>query len=109
MSRSVTSNTGLGYGVRSRVAEADRIGRLVADRLGNELPQLRSFTWTARRLTTQDGAYSPKRLRIRPPGPARRSNNGYVEARRPSSSGRLPVAWKMTRRAISTAWSAKRS
>jgi cation diffusion facilitator family transporter len=30
------------------VAEADRIGRLVADRLGAELPQMRNFTWTAR-------------------------------------------------------------
>jgi cation diffusion facilitator family transporter len=30
------------------VAEADRIGHLVADRLGTELPQMRSFTWTAR-------------------------------------------------------------
>jgi cation diffusion facilitator family transporter len=30
------------------VAEADRIGQLVADRLGAELPQMRSFTWTAR-------------------------------------------------------------
>lgn len=48
MSRSVTSTRALGMGVRSRVAEADRIGRLVADRLGNELPQMRSFTWTAR-------------------------------------------------------------
>ena len=30
------------------VADADRIGRLVAKRLGTELPQMRSFTWTAR-------------------------------------------------------------
>ena len=30
------------------VADADRIGRLVADRVGTELPQMRSFTWTAR-------------------------------------------------------------
>ena len=32
------------------IAEADRIGRLVANRLGTELPQMRSFTWTARSL-----------------------------------------------------------
>ena len=32
------------------VADADRIGRLVAKRLGTELPQMRSFTWTARSL-----------------------------------------------------------
>jgi cation diffusion facilitator family transporter len=30
------------------VADADRIGRAVADRLGAELPEMRSFTWTAR-------------------------------------------------------------
>jgi len=30
------------------VADADRIGRVVADRLGAELPEMRSFTWTAR-------------------------------------------------------------
>lgn len=30
------------------VADADRIGRLVADRLGPELPEMRSFSWTAR-------------------------------------------------------------
>jgi cation diffusion facilitator family transporter len=30
------------------VADADRIGRLVAGRLGAELPEMRSFTWTAR-------------------------------------------------------------
>jgi cation diffusion facilitator family transporter len=30
------------------VADADRIGRLVADRLGAELPEMRSFTWTPR-------------------------------------------------------------
>jgi hypothetical protein len=30
------------------VADADHIGRLVADRLGAELPQMRSFTWTTR-------------------------------------------------------------
>ncbi|MDT5277242.1 MAG: hypothetical protein QOG95_4174 [Mycobacterium sp.] len=30
------------------VADADRIGRLVADRLGTGLPQMRSFTWTTR-------------------------------------------------------------
>jgi cation diffusion facilitator family transporter len=30
------------------VVEADRIGRLVADRLGAELPQMRSFTWVTR-------------------------------------------------------------
>lgn len=32
----------------TNVAEANRIGRLVADRLGAELPEMRSFTWTAR-------------------------------------------------------------
>ena len=31
----------------TNVAEADRIERLVADRLGAELPEMRSFTWTA--------------------------------------------------------------
>jgi cation diffusion facilitator family transporter len=30
------------------VANADRIGRLVADRLSVQLPEMRSFTWTAR-------------------------------------------------------------
>ena len=30
------------------IADADRIGRLVANRFGTELPQMRSFTWTAR-------------------------------------------------------------
>lgn len=30
------------------VAEADRIGQLVADRLGVAVPEMRSFTWTAR-------------------------------------------------------------
>jgi cation diffusion facilitator family transporter len=30
------------------VADADRIGRLVADRLATELPEMRNFTWTAR-------------------------------------------------------------
>ncbi len=30
------------------VADADRIGRLVANRFATELPQMRSFTWTAR-------------------------------------------------------------
>ncbi|MDT7764151.1 MAG: hypothetical protein QOC63_3571 [Mycobacterium sp.] len=30
------------------VADADRIGRAVADRLGAELSEMRSFTWTAR-------------------------------------------------------------
>jgi hypothetical protein len=30
------------------VADADRIGRAVADRLSAELPEMRSFTWTAR-------------------------------------------------------------
>jgi cation diffusion facilitator family transporter len=30
------------------VADADRIGRQVADRVSAELPQMRSFTWTAR-------------------------------------------------------------
>jgi cation diffusion facilitator family transporter len=30
------------------VADADRIGRLVADRLGAELPEMRSFIWTPR-------------------------------------------------------------
>jgi cation diffusion facilitator family transporter len=30
------------------VADADRIGRLIADRLGPELPEMRSFCWTAR-------------------------------------------------------------
>jgi cation diffusion facilitator family transporter len=30
------------------VGEADRIGRLVADRLAGELPEMRSFTWVAR-------------------------------------------------------------
>ncbi len=30
------------------VADSDRIGRLVADRLAPRLPQMRSFAWTAR-------------------------------------------------------------
>jgi cation diffusion facilitator family transporter len=30
------------------VAEADRVGRLVADRLAVQLPEMRSFTWAAR-------------------------------------------------------------
>lgn len=30
------------------VEEADRIGRAVADRVGGRLPEMRSFTWTAR-------------------------------------------------------------
>jgi cation diffusion facilitator family transporter len=30
------------------VADADRIGQLVADRVAGELPDVRSFTWTAR-------------------------------------------------------------
>jgi hypothetical protein len=30
------------------VRDADRIGRLVADELAVQLPEMRSFTWTAR-------------------------------------------------------------
>jgi cation diffusion facilitator family transporter len=30
------------------VADADRIGRVIAERLGPELPEMRSFSWTAR-------------------------------------------------------------
>lgn len=30
------------------VADADRIGRLVAESVGRLIPEIRSFTWTAR-------------------------------------------------------------
>jgi hypothetical protein len=30
------------------VAESDRIGQVVADRLAAELPEMRSFNWTPR-------------------------------------------------------------
>jgi hypothetical protein len=40
--------TGRTLRATTTVADADCIGRLVADRLGAELPQMRSFTWTAR-------------------------------------------------------------
>jgi len=30
------------------VADADALGRLVADRVADDLPQARSLTWTAR-------------------------------------------------------------
>jgi divalent metal cation (Fe/Co/Zn/Cd) transporter len=30
------------------VADADRIGQLVADRVAHQIPEMRSFTWTAR-------------------------------------------------------------
>jgi cation diffusion facilitator family transporter len=38
---------------QTSVADADRIGRLVADRLAERLPQMRSFTWATRGVQTQ--------------------------------------------------------
>ncbi|MBV8929596.1 MAG: cation transporter, partial [Mycobacteriaceae bacterium] len=38
---------------QTSVGDADRIGRLVADKLADRLPQMRSFTWAARGAETQ--------------------------------------------------------